>query len=34
MLKGLRLSPAAEEGLEIARRFPAEAPKGEQLRMF
>ena len=34
MLKGLRLSRAAEEGLGIVRRFPAEAPKGEQMRMF
>jgi hypothetical protein len=34
MLKGMCPSGTAGEGLEIVRKFPAEAPKGEQLRMF
>ena len=34
MLKGLGVSESAEEGIAIVRKFPAEAPKGEQVKLF
>jgi hypothetical protein len=34
LLNGLSVSDTAAEGLEIVRRFPAVAPKGDQLTLF
>ena len=34
ILNGLNVSRASEEELKILRKFPAEAPKGEQIGLF
>lgn len=34
MIKGLGMSRVAEEELKIVRKFPLEAPKGDQIKLF
>ena len=34
MLKGMNVSTTADEELKIVRKFPPEAPKGEQIGLF